>query len=224
MSKIIETLSLVILGVGCFIGGLYYATLEFENQLEVWDSNYQIITDKVYSFEKVSDPKTIRLYVKELNKILDDVTFLGKIVESGQVSAESLDEFFSEYQDKINEANDMIFGHHTELTELEYKLKEQVTRLTGETDDNLESIQEIEDRIQEQIDYVNKLNVDIGQSITKVEDDIQTIKGSKYGKKIWIVKKKSKKSKIIKSNLETNDPYPPQDTPQQDTFNNQRPR
>ena len=222
MSKIIETLSLVILGVGCFIGGVYYATLEFENQLDVWDSNYQIITDKVYSFEKVSDPKTIRLYVKELNKILDDVTFLGKIVESGQVSAESLDEFFSEYQDKINEANDMIFGHHTELTELEYKLKEQVTRLTGETDDNLESIQEIQDRIQEQVDYVNKLNVDIGQSITNVEDDIQTIKSSKYGKKIWIVKKKSKKSKIIKSNLETNDPYPPQDTPQQDTFNNQR--
>ena len=189
MAKIIETLSLVILGVGCFIGGVYYATLEFENQLEVWDSNYQIITDKVYSFEKVSDPKTIRLYVKELNKILDDVTFLGKIVESGQVSAESLDEFFSEYQDKINEANDMIFGHHTELTELEYKLKEQVTRLTVETDDNLESIQEIQDSIQEQVDYVNKLNVDIGQSITNVEDDIQTIKSSKYGKKIWIVKK-----------------------------------
>ena len=220
MAKIIETLSLVILGVGCFIGGVYYATLEFENQLEVWDSNYQIITDKVYSFEKVSDPKTIRLYVKELNKILDDVTFLGKIVESGQVSSESLDEFFSEYQDKINEANDMIFGHHTELTELEYKLKEQVTRLTVETDDNLESIQEIQDRIQEQVDYVNKLNVDIGQSITNVEDDIQTIKSSKYGKKIWIVKKKSKKSKTPKT--EINDPYPPQDTPQQDTFNNQR--
>jgi len=189
MSKIIETLSLVILGVGCFIGGVYYATLEFENQLDVWDSNYQIITDKVYSFEKVSDPKTIRLYVKELNKILDDVTFLGKIVESGQVSSESLDEFFSEYQDKIDEANDMIFGLHSEVTELEYKFKEQVTRLTGETDDNLESIQEIEDRIQEQIDYVNKLNVDIGQSITKVEEDVQTIKSSKYGNKIWKVKK-----------------------------------
>ena len=189
MAKIIETLSLVILGVGCFIGGLYYATLEFENQLEVWDSNYQIITDKVYSFEKVSDPKTIRLYVKELNKILDDVTFLGKMVESGQTSAESLDEFFNAYQKKLDEANDMIFGHHTELTELEYKLKEQVTRLTGETDDNLESIQEIQNRIQEQIDYVNKLNVDIGQSINNLEDDIQTIKSSKYGSKIWKIKK-----------------------------------
>ena len=189
MSKIINAIIIGLLGGGCFSAGVYYATLELENQVNVWDSNYQIITDKVYAFEKVSDPKTIRLYVKELNKILDDVTFLGKIVESGQVSAESLDEFFSEYQDKINEANDMIFGHHTELTELEYKLKEQVTRLTGETDDNLESIQEIEDRIQEQIDYVNQLNVDVGQSINNLEDDVQTIKSSKYGKKIWTVKK-----------------------------------
>tara|TARA_B100001964_G_scaffold43018_1_gene47800 strand:+ start:70 stop:639 length:570 start_codon:yes stop_codon:yes gene_type:complete len=189
MSKIINTIIIGLFGAVCFSVGIYYSTLKFENQVQIWDSNYQIVTDKVGAFEKVSDPKTIRLYVKELNKILDDVTFLGKIVESGQVSAESLDEFFSEYQSKLDEANDMIFGHHTELTELEYKLKEQVTRLTGETDDNLESIQEIQDSIQEQIDYVNQLNVDVGQSINNLEDDVQTIKSSKYGKKIWIVKK-----------------------------------
>ena len=176
-------------GAICFSVGIYYSTLEFEEQVNVWDSNYQIITDKVYAFEKVSDPKTIRHYVKELNKILDEIHFLGYIVESGQLADEALIGFFETYQSKLDEANDMIFGHHTELTELEYKLKEQVTRLTVETDDNLESIQEIQDRIQEQVDYVNKLNVDIGQSITNVEDDIQTIKSSKYGKKIWIVKK-----------------------------------
>ena len=91
MSKIINAIIVGLFGVVCFSAGIYYATLEFENQVQVWDSNYQIITDKVYAFEKVSDPKTIRLYVKELNKILDDVTFLGKMVESGQTSAESLD-------------------------------------------------------------------------------------------------------------------------------------
>jgi len=96
MSKIINAILIGLLGGGCFSAGVYYATLELEEQINVWDSNYQIITDKVYAFEKVSDPKTIRLYVKELNKILDDVTFLGKIVESGQGSSESLDEFFSE--------------------------------------------------------------------------------------------------------------------------------
>ena len=189
MSKIINAIIIGLLGGGCFSAGVYYATLEFENELNVWDSNYQIITDKVYAFEKVSDPKTIRLYVKELNKILDDVTLLGKVVESGQIASESLDEFFSEYQRKLDEANDMIFGHHVELTELEDKFKEQVTRLTGETGDNLELIEEMQDKIQEQSDYISQLNVELGQSINKVEEDVQTIKSSKYGKKIWKIKK-----------------------------------
>ena len=189
MSKIINAIIIGLLGGGCFSAGVYYATLELEEQVNVWDSNYQIITDKVYAFEKVSDPKTIRLYVKELNKILDDVTFLGKIVESGQVSSESLDEFFSEYQDKIENVNGRIKRLYSEVTELEYKFKEQVTRLTGETDDNLELIDALAGELDEQNKYVNQLNIKLGQSIQEVEDDVQTIKSSKYGKKIWKVKK-----------------------------------
>ena len=45
-------------------------------------------------------------------------------------------------------------------------------------------------KLQEQSDYINQLNVELGQSINKVEEDVQTIKSSKYGKKIWKVKKK----------------------------------
>ena len=45
--------SIVLMG---FYLGIYYSTVKFENQVQVWDSNYQIITDKVYAFEKVSDP------------------------------------------------------------------------------------------------------------------------------------------------------------------------
>ena len=189
MSKIINAIIIGLLGGGCFSAGVYYATLELEEQVNVWDSNYQIITDKVYAFEKVSDPKTIRLYVKELNKILDDVTFLGKIVESGQVSSESLDEFFGEYQDKIENVNGRIKRLYSEVTELEYKFKEQVTRLTGETDDNLELIDALAGELDEQNKYVNQLNIKLGQSIQEVEDDVQTIKSSKYGKKIWKIKK-----------------------------------
>ena len=189
MSKIINAIIIGLLGGGCFSAGVYYATLELEEQVNVWDSNYQIITDKVYAFEKVSDPKTIRLYVKELNKILDDVTYLGKIVESGQVSSESLDEFFGEYQDKIENVNGRIKRLYSEVTELEYKFKEQVTRLTGETDDNLELIDALAGELDEQNKYVNQLNIKLGQSIQEVEDDVQTIKSSKYGKKIWKIKK-----------------------------------
>ena len=108
MSKIINAILIGLLGGGCFSAGVYYATLEFENELNVWDSNYQIITDKVYAFEEVSDPKTIRLYVKELNKILDDITFLGKIVESGQLADEALTGFFKTYQNKLDELNERV--------------------------------------------------------------------------------------------------------------------
>ena len=189
MSKIINSVIIGLFGAGCFSVGIYYSTWEFEEQVNVWDSNYQIITDKVYAFEKVSDPKTIRLYVKELNKILDDITFLGKIVESGQVSSESLDEFFSEYKDKIENVNGRIKRLYSEVTELEYKFKEQVTRLTGETDDNLELIDSLAGELDEQNKYVNQLNIKLGLSIQEVEDDVQTIKSSKYGKKIWKIKK-----------------------------------
>ena len=189
MSKIINAIIIGLLGGGCFTVGIYYATLEFEEQVNVWDSNYQIITDKVYAFEKVSDPETIRHYVKELNKMLDDLEFLNNIIQSGQIADNTLDLFINKHQKRIEDINGRILSLHSEHMELVFKFKEQVTRLTGETDDNLELIQGLQDKIQEQNDYVNKLNVEIGQSITNVEDDIQTIKDSKYGKKIWIVKK-----------------------------------
>ncbi len=188
MSKI-HTIIIGLLGVGCFSAGVYYATLQFDKQVNVWDSNYQIITDKVYAFEKVSDPKTIRLYVKELNKILDDVTFLGKIVESGQVSSESLYEFFSSYDKKINSVNNRILELNKEHMESVSKYDLQIAGLSEDEDDLFNITEDLQKKIQEQNDYINKLNVEIGQSVKQLEDNIQTIKSSKYGNKIWTVKK-----------------------------------
>ena len=47
---------------------------------------------------------------------------------------------------------------------------------------------------------------------------------SKYGKKIWKIKKSKKSKKPKKRLIDTSNPYPTQDTPHQDTFNNQRPQ
>ena len=82
LNKVVNATLVATLILSGFWAGMYYGIVKFENQLQIWDSNYQVITDKVWAFEKVADPETIRLYVKELNKILDDVMFLGKIVES----------------------------------------------------------------------------------------------------------------------------------------------
>ena len=89
MNKIIKIIILTLLGAGCFSAGLYYATLEFDEQLDRVMGKYEVISEKVDAFVKVSDPKTIRHYVKELNKILDDVGFLHTLIESGQLADES---------------------------------------------------------------------------------------------------------------------------------------
>ena len=189
MSKIINAIIIGLLGGGCFSAGVYYTTLELEEQVNVWDSNYQIITDKVYAFEKVSDPKTIRLYVKELNKILDDVTFLGKMVESGQTSAESLDEFFSVYEDMIDDVNNRLVELSQQHNESITKHNLHIAGLSEDSDDLFEITEDLQKKLQEQSDYISQLNVELGQSINKVEEDVQTIKSSKYGKKIWKIKK-----------------------------------
>ena len=143
MSKIINAILIGLLGGGCFSAGVYYATLEFENELNVWDSNYQIITDKVYAFEEVSDPKTIRLYVKELNKILDDITFLGKMVESGQLADEALTEFFETYQNKLDNLNErvVVFALETQgmLSEISGEVKSELSSNKTELENKLKS-------------------------------------------------------------------------------------
>ena len=111
MSKIINAIIIGLFGAVCFSVGIYYSTLQFEEQVNTWDSNYQIITDKVYSFEKVSDPKTIRLYVKELNRLLDDMNRLGTLIDGGNELEIVLTNYEKEYgrlRTKVSELIDEV--------------------------------------------------------------------------------------------------------------------
>ena len=161
MSKIINAIIIGLLGGGCFSAGVYYATLEFENELNVWDSNYQIITDKVYAFEKVSDPETIRHYVKELNKILDDITFLGKIVESGQLADEALTGFFETYQNKLDNLNERVVV-------LALETQGMLSEISGEVKSELSSNKtELENKLKSESDSVRK---EIGKLYDKTDE------------------------------------------------------
>lgn len=88
------------------------------DKIDEWDKSYKMIEEDLSTFVKISDPKTIRLYVKELNKILDDIHFLGKIVESGQLADESLLDISSRLDDIDNKFkfittySDSLFNIH----------------------------------------------------------------------------------------------------------------
>ena len=184
--KIVNTILITLIGAGCFFGGIYYATLEFENQVNVWDSNYQIITDKVYAFEKVSDPKTIRLYVKELNKMLLDLEFLNNIIESGQIADNTLDLFIDKHQKRIDNANGRILLLQKEIYDVAADIR---TDLIGDVNDlnsavtvELETNRKFtEEQIQEIIVKIDNLI----NYIDEVRDELGVIKDSKIGKRIF---------------------------------------
>jgi predicted nucleic acid-binding Zn-ribbon protein len=188
MNKIIQTVMLTLIGAGCFSGGLYYGIDRSEESLERVMGEYVVISEKVDAFVDVSNPKTIRLYTTELRKILDDVTFLGKMVEEGQTSAESLSDFFSEYDKSIDDVNQR-------LLELSQQHNESITNhrtiLAGLSEDLNETIditEEEQNKLKEQSDYINQLNVQLGHRIKQLEEDIDKIKNSTYwlrDKKIW---------------------------------------
>ena len=160
MSKIINAIIIGLLGGGCFSVGVYYATFELENQVNVWDSNYQIITDKVYAFEKVSDPKTIRLYVKELNKILDDIEFLHNIIESGQLADEAITDFFNAHQNKLDELNERVVI-------LALETQGMLSDISGEVKSELSSNKtELENTLKSESDSVRK---EIGKLYDKTD-------------------------------------------------------
>ena len=183
LNKAVNTILVMTLTLSGFWAGMYYGIVEFENQIQIWDSNYQIITDKVWAFEKAADPKTIRLYVKELNKILDDINFLNNLVKSGQLADKSL----SLYEDKISDIDERILS----LRAVMYvELESQRLSITVKTDDKVYGLKE--EVINSRKKALSKIN-DLKRNADKLETminelavDIDTIKNSKYAKKIWI--------------------------------------
>ena len=188
MNKNIGFILSVLFGIVTFFAGIQYSLNVMEKQVDAWDSNYQIITDKVLSFEKVSDPKTIRLYVNELNKLLDDMNRLGTLIDGGDELEIVLTNYEKEYGRLQNKVSDVL----DEFELVEKKLINHDITLSDFTDVNMEKIDELKRKIDQQRQYTADVKVSLESKIKDVENDVLIIKDSKYGKKIWKVKKSKK--------------------------------
>ena len=183
LNKVVNATLVMALTLSGFWAGMYYGIVEFENQIQIWDSNYQMITDKVWAYEKVADPKTVRLYVKELNKILDDINFLNNLVKSGQLADESLDV----YGDKISDIDERLLS----LRAIMYvELESLRLSITVKTDDKVYGLKEdvVTGRkaVLSKLDGINR-QLDALEGMTnELSTDVDIIKNSKYAKKIWI--------------------------------------
>jgi septation ring formation regulator EzrA len=187
MNKTIKLVGTGFIGVVCSI----YITFSIihmtrvNSKMDEWNESYKAIEEDVSAFIKVSDPKTIRLYVKELNKMLDDMNRLGILIDGGNELNIILTDYEKEYirlQKKVSEVLD-------EVEVVKDKLITQNITLSEDQDELFDTTEDLEIIIKDQSDYINQLNTTLSQKIKDVEKDVIIIKDSKYGKKIWEIKK-----------------------------------
>ena len=160
-NKIIQIVIMIIIGVGGFYGGIYYGIMKTDVYMENLMTEYEKISDEVDAFKKVADPETIRAYVNELNKILDDVTFLNKVIETGQIAEESLNDFFEESQNQLDEVNERIVLLALDTQGMLSKLSEDVTS------DLRSNKVELENTLKSESDSVRK---EIGKLYDKTDE------------------------------------------------------
>jgi len=160
-NKIIQIVIMIIIGVGGFYGGVYYGVMKTDIYIENLMGEFEKISDDVDAFVKVSDPETIRHYVKELNKILDDITFLSKIIESGQLADEALTGFFETYQNKLDNLNERVVV-------LALETQGMLSEISGEVKSELSfNKTELENKLKSESDSVRK---EIGKLYDKTDE------------------------------------------------------
>ena len=184
MNKIVKIVISTLIGAGCFSVGLYYATLEFDETLDNIMGEYEVISEQVDAFVDVSNPETIRLYTKELRKIIDDIKFLHSLIETGQLADEALDEYLASQQSNVDglqesissittEVDSMLTSSHDHMHLMVEELQDSVkTQLINSTSQVTSKVDDLSGQISS---LENKLD-----GVNKVIEKIKNSKMSKY--------------------------------------------
>ena len=133
-----------------FLGGVKYSLYKLNEETSYWAKQYKETDDKVSAYIKVSDPKTVRLYIKQLNDLLDNMTRLGKIIENGEEVDLALARIEKEY---------IILG-------------QQVKMMITEINNNLLTLKEEQLRVDADLNDLFDADMDSGDKITLVDNKI----------------------------------------------------
>jgi len=184
MNKIVKIVMSTLIGAGCFGAGLYYSTIKFDETLDNIKSEYEVISEQVDAFVDVSNPETIRLYTKELRKIIDDIKFLHSLIETGQLADEALDEYLASQQSNVDglqesissittEVDSMLTSSHDHMHLMVEELQDSVkTQLINSTSQVTSKVDDLSGQISS---LENKLD-----GVNKVIEKIKNSKMSKY--------------------------------------------
>ena len=183
---IVKVAIAVVLGTVGFYSGIYYGIMKTDVYMENLMTEYEKISDEVDAFKKVADPKTIRLYVRELNRILDDTKVLHKIIDTGQMGDEALSEFFSNYDNKLNKVNERLVVLALDTQGMISELSENVTVDLRSNRVELESILKSEaDSVKKELGKLYDRVDELYKELEKVSMLVDKAKETFFGKVIF---------------------------------------
>ena len=164
------------------IVGIIVGTNKAEERLVEYDKKYEKIEKDVSTFVDVSNPKTIRLYTKELRDILDNMSRLSKIIDKGEEIDIALDKIMDgieqlEDQWDVTLSNDLKMKETIEV--VNNHIKEVDSRFQSQLGSILDKeLETIDLKIAKQFDQIENDLRDIRNMLTQIEN-------SKVGKKIF---------------------------------------
>lgn len=165
------------------VGHIKFSMDYDKRQMEL-DNHNQALEKRIKVYEKLADPKSVQFYVKELNKILDNMTKLIRVVESG----EEIDAFFGKMESDIETVKDMVNNIYPIVDEFETE-KESTEAYVVQNNLRMRMVQEnIDELIEDTEDYdlklIKKFDI-IENDLRDIKDLLDDIENSKIGKKIW---------------------------------------
>ena len=158
--------------------GIVVGTNKAEERLVEYDKKYEKIEHDVSTFVDVSNPKTIRLYTKELRDILDNMSRLSKIIDKG----EEIDITLGKIMDGIDQLEDqwdVTLSNDIKMKETIEVVKNHISDDRGQLMSILEEeLDDIDTRITKQFDQIENDLRDIRNMLNQIEN-------SKVGQKIF---------------------------------------
>ena len=154
---------------------------EYQERQEVLDKRHEKLSNRLEVYDDLVDPKTTQFYIDELEKIVDNMHRLGKIIDKGEEIDVELGRIEKEYIISLDKL-ETLYGIIDSLQE------KQVLNLTL-NENKITKVWDSIDRLEKLIDE-NEVGIisnkdAIKKEISKINETIDTIRKSKYGQKIF---------------------------------------
>ena len=170
-----QAIAIIVCGLFCFTSGLYLGVQKANDRVAELGEQYKETDNKVAVFTDLNDPKTIQSYVKQLRKILDDITFLGKLIESGQIADEALAAMKKDIDTKLNRMVTIDeFASSVNLTQ------NRMAAIGVDLDDLYDITEEMDDKADKSNKKIDKQLDAIQKELDEVKDLLKTFNKKKF--------------------------------------------